>query len=151
MQSYKIHRFLSSSAIEPFPLTLPRPAAFGVSCSSRSPRPFRNLEIGSRKRALDIFRGPLPPQRRHRVEKCPARAGISISKGLSPEIDSIPCFPVVGDRRRDSCPCDLSSGASAPSGPAAPIYRNRLLFCRPESAGVLLRPALTLSGHPFSP
>jgi hypothetical protein len=61
------------------------------------------LNIGSRERALEIFRGPLPPQhsarkddclsamrefrlcseaKRRRVEKCPARGGIAIFKGL---------------------------------------------------------------------
>ncbi len=33
-------------------------------------RPLRNLEIGSRKRALEIFRGTLPPQRSARKDDC---------------------------------------------------------------------------------
>ncbi len=33
-------------------------------------RPLRNLEIGFRKRALEIFRGTLPPQRSARKDDC---------------------------------------------------------------------------------
>ncbi len=70
----------------------------------------------SRKRALEIFRGTLPPQRStrkddclsakrefrlcseargRRVEKCPAREGIKISKGLIAEMAEGPNFPCV--------------------------------------------------------
>ena len=49
--------------------SIPRlPRTAGIAAA----RNLRNLEIGSRKRALEIFR----------VEKCPARGGIMISKGV---------------------------------------------------------------------
>ncbi len=36
----------------------------------RSVRPLHNLKIGSRKRALEIFRGSLPPQRSAHKDDC---------------------------------------------------------------------------------
>jgi hypothetical protein len=86
----------------------PDPSLMGLLRFGRNDRvrPLRNLKIRSRKRALEIFRGTLPPQRsackddclsaerefrlcsearRRRVEKCPARGGIVIFQTLRVE------------------------------------------------------------------
>ncbi|MBU4370782.1 MAG: insulinase family protein [Syntrophaceae bacterium] len=115
---------------------------------SYNPRPLRNLEIESRKRALEIFRGTLPPQRsarkddclsakrefrlcsearRSRVEKCPARGGITIFKGINSLLIIISLSLILGS-------AGIASAASPTTLPDPDHIRYKPLSFEPPRA-----------------